>query len=155
MEDAAAEDELGRLGTLVGARITPLAMLNTDEANGGGMWVEMIAPAGKWLFAKLRGRHIAAVVRVPLPARPLYSPGNQQLPSVKDTYKAMVESLSKAEIIADDLEDVAGFCACEVVGKLRVLYATRSGREGVGPSLVLWEGEGTPKVIGNAPPFKP
>lgn len=146
------DDDSGmdRLGTLVGARIAPLGILNTDEANGGSLWVEHVAPAGKWLYAQLRGHHMAAVMRFPLPDKPLYVPASQDSPSIKDQIDAMSHSLNKTETIADDMEFAAGFCATEVGGKPRVFYIG-DAEENKGPALMLWEGAGKPRIIGHLP----
>ena len=84
----------GRLGTLVGARIAPLGILNTDEANGGSLWLEHVAPAGKWIYAQLRGRHMAAILRTSMPDNPLYSPTSKDSPTTKDQLDAMAQSLT-------------------------------------------------------------
>ena len=140
-----------RFGTLVGARIAPLAVLNTDLANGGGMWVNHLAPAGKWIYACLRGRHMAAIVRTPMPAKPLYAPNTNDFPTVRMQFDAMSASLSKTEIIVDDLGDIFGFCATEVAGVPRLFYCTRTDVEGKGPGLMLWEGTGKARAVGYFP----
>lgn len=147
------DDDSGmeRLGTLVGARIAPLAISNTDEANGGGMWINHVAPAGNWIYVQLRGRHMATLLRTPMPAKPLYAPGEGDFPTVKNQLDAMTHSLTKTQIIADDLGDVFGFCATEVAGKPRVFYCTRTEAEDKGPAMLLWEGEGQARIIGYLP----
>ncbi|OYW76411.1 MAG: hypothetical protein B7Z37_08755 [Verrucomicrobia bacterium 12-59-8] len=144
------DTDMERLGTLVGARIAPLGILNTDEANGGSMWVQHVAPAGKWIYAQLRGRHMACIMRIPLPVKPLYSPTSGDSLTTKDQLDAMSDSLNKTEIIADDMEFAAGFCATEVGGKPRVFYCG-DAEEDKGPALMLWEGAGKPRVIGHLP----
>ncbi|WP_395753108.1 hypothetical protein [Prosthecobacter sp.] len=146
------DDDTGteRLGTLVGARIAPLAVLNTDEANGGSMWVEHVAPAGKWIYAKLRGHHMAALVRTPMPAKPLYAPSSSDSPSTQDHLAAMSHALSKTEIITEDYEHVDAFCATEVGGKPRVFFCG-DVEDGKGPAMMLWEGAGKPRVFGHLP----
>lgn len=145
-EDAGTE----RFGTLVGARIAPLGVMNTDEANGGSMWVQHAAPAGKWIYAQLRGHHMASIVRTPMPAKPLYAPGSEETPSTKDQLTAMSHALSKTEIITEDSEHVDGFCAIEVGGKPRLFFCG-DVEEDKGPALMLWEGAGKPRVIGHLP----
>lgn len=142
-----------RLGTLVGARIAPLAISNTDEANGGGLWVNHVAPAGNWIYVQLRGRHMATLLRTPLAAKPLYvpTPNMDSFPTVKEQLDAMNHSLSQTQIIADDLGDVFGFCATEVAGQPRVFYCTRTEAEGKGPAMFLWEGDGQARIIGYLP----
>jgi hypothetical protein len=146
------DDDTGmeRLGTLVGARIAPLGVLNTDEANGGSLWVEQVAPAGKWLYVKLRGHHMATLLRTPMPAKPLYAPSSSDSPSTQDHLAAMSQALNKTEIITEDYEHVDGFCATEVDGKPRVFFCG-DVEEGKGPALMLWEGAGKPRVIGHLP----
>lgn len=145
------EPGMDRFGTLVGARIAPLAILNTDEANGGGMWVNQVAPAGNWIYVQLRGRHMATILRTAMPAKPMYAPGDGDFPTVKNQLDAMNVSLTTTQIIADDLGDIFGFCATEVNGKPRVFYCTRTDAEGKGPGMLLWEGEGPARVIGYLP----
>ena len=145
-DDAGSE----RLGTLVGARIAPLGILNTDEANGGSLWLEHVAPAGKWIYAQLRGHHMAAILRTPMPAKPLYAPTLGDLPTTQDQLDAMSHALNKTEIIVDGLDHADGFCACEVGGKPRVFYVGDSDDD-KGYALMLWEGSGQPRVIGHLP----
>lgn len=147
------DDDAGteRLGTLVGARIAPLGILNTDEANGGSLWVAHVAPAGGWLYTHLRGHHMATLLRTPMPAKPLYAPSSGDSPTAKDQLDAMTRSLSKTQVIADGLDDVFGFCATEVAGKPRLFYCTRTEAEGKGPAMLLWEGAGEARVIGYLP----
>jgi len=144
-------DVEGRLGVLIGARLAPLAFLNTDEGNGGGMWVRDVCPAGKWLYSSLRGRHMAAVVRTPMPAKALFGAGESGFPTLKASFEAMSQAISKTEIISDDIEDSFGFCATEVEGQPRVFFYMRSGEETKGPALMLWNGSGAPKAIGYLP----
>jgi len=145
------DPSMERLGTLVAARIAPLAISNTDEGNGGGMWINHVAPAGNWIYLQLRGRHMAALMRTPMPAKPLYAPGEGEFPTVKDQIHAMTDSLTKTQIIADDLGDIFGFCATEVAGKPRLFFCTRTEAEGKGPAMLLWEGEGPARIIGYLP----
>lgn len=141
---------MDRLGTLVGARIAPLAALYTDEANGGSLWVEHVAPAGSWLYVQMRGRHMATVLRMPLPAKPLYTPASQDSPSTKDQLSAMSQALARTEIMAEDMEFASGFCATEVDGSPRLFYVGDM-EEGKGLAMMLWEGSGKPRVIGHLP----
>lgn len=147
------DDDSGmeRIGTLVGARIAPLAISNTDEGNSGSLFVRNIAPAGGWIYSQISGRHMAAILRSPMPASPLFAPNQGEFPTVKAQLDAMKESLNKAEIIADDLDEVFGFCAIEVDGPPRVFFCTRTGAEGKGPAMMLWEGVGKPRPIAYFP----
>ena len=139
-----------RLGTLVGARIAPLGILNTDEANGGSLWLEHVAPAGKWIYAQLRGHHMAAIMRTPMPAKPLYAPTSKDSPTTKDQLDAMAQSLNKTEIIVDGLDHADGFCATEVDSRPRLFYVG-DAEDDKGYALMLWEGSGQPRVIGHLP----
>lgn len=145
-EDAGSE----RLGTLVGARIAPLGIFNTDEANGGSMWVQHVAPAGKWIYVQLRGHHMASILRIPMPAKSLYSPRSEETPGTKDQLDAMSHSLNKTEIVTEDSEHVDGFCAIEIGGQPRLFFCGDL-EEDKGPALMLWEGTGKPRVIGHLP----
>ncbi len=146
------DDDTGteRLGTLVGARIAPLGIMNTDEANAGSMWVQHVAPAGKWIYAKLRGHHMAAIMRTPLPAKPLYALGSADSPDSKTQLAAMSQALNKTEVIADGLDHADGFCATEVGGQPRLFYCGDADDD-KGYALMLWEGAGQPHVIGHLP----
>lgn len=146
------DDDAGteRLGTLVGARIAPLAVMNTDEANAGSMWVQHVAPAGKWIYAQLAGHHMSAIVRTPLPAKPLYAPGSDQTPSSKDHLAAMAHALGKSEIITEDTEHVNALCATEAGGRPQVFFCGDAEDE-KGPALLLWDDTGKPRVIGHLP----
>lgn len=144
-------DDLTRIGVLVGARIAPVAALNTDEGNGGGQWLSVMAVAGKSIFCGLRGRHMGTVVRVPVPEKPMYSPASEDFPSVKDQLDAMQASLKGAEVIAEDMDRLEGFCATEVNGKPRLFYVAPIPDDEKGPAMQLWEGEGKPRVIGHLP----
>ena len=146
------DDDAGteRLGTLVGARIAPLGIMNTDEANAGSMWVQHVAPAGKWIYAKLRGHHMAAIMRTPLPAKPLYALGSADSPDSKTQLAAMSQALNKTEVIADGLDHADGFCATEVGGQPRLFYCGDADDD-KGYALMLWEGSGQPRVIGHLP----
>lgn len=148
---ANADDE-GWRGVLVGDRLAPLAFKNTDEANGGGMFVSDVSPAGKWVYSALRGRHMAAIVRTPMPPKPAaQEEGTSLFQSVKESYAAQSQALSKTEIISEDLEDIWGFCATEANGKPLVFFYTRPEDPEKGAALMLWNGSGAPKVIGNLP----
>lgn len=139
------------MGVLVGARIAPLAVLNTDEGNGGGLWVSQMSVAGKWIYSGLRGRHIGAIVRSPVPAKALYSPANEDFPTVKTQFDALNSSLQAAEVIAEDLDRLEGFCAVEIDGKPRVFFVGSIADSNDGPAMQLWEGQGKPRVIGHLP----
>lgn len=144
------DNGMDRLGTLVGARIAPLAALYTDEASGGSLWAEHVAPAGGWLYVQMRGRHMATVLRLPLPAKPLYTPASQDTPGTKDQLSVMSHALARTEVIAEDMEFASGFCATEVDGKPRIFYVSdMEGEKGL--AMMLWEGAGKPRVIGHLP----
>ncbi len=147
-----ADDDAGteRLGTLVGARIAPLGIMNTDEANAGSMWVQHVAPAGKWIYAQLRGHNMASILRIPMPAKALYSPTSGDSPSTQDQLAVMSHSLNKTEVVTEDSEHVDGFCATEVDGKTRLFFCGDAD-EDKGAALMLWEGAGKPRVIGHLP----
>lgn len=143
-EDPAME----RFGVLVGARIAPLGMLNTDESNGGSMWVHQIVPVEDTLYIRMRGRHMGAILRIPMPAEPLYSPDSEEQPGLQDHIDAMKLSLAKAEIIKDDLEDAEAFCAIELADAHRLFYCSRDEK---GVAMIVIHGDAKPKVIGYLP----
>ena len=143
------EPDTGLEATLVGARIAPLAMLNTDGGNAGSAWVGGIAPAGKWLYAAVSGRHYGNILRVPIPAKTLYGPDTENLPEARDQLEAMRSSLEKTEVLVSDMEAISAFCATEVNGEPRVFFRTRRGEHGL--SLWLWEGKGEPRRLAAEP----
>lgn len=141
---------LGRLGTLVAARIAPLGILNTDESNGGSLWVGEIVPVGKWLYLRLRGRHMGAILRMPIPAKTLYSPASEDQPTLQAQINAMKQSLAKVEIINDELGDAQAFCAIELEdGKVRLFYCDRVDDKGV--AMLVQDGDAEPEIIGYLP----
>ncbi|MBK8036622.1 MAG: hypothetical protein IPK22_05730 [Verrucomicrobiaceae bacterium] len=143
-----ADDAVDRIGVLVGARMAPVAALNTDEGNGGGQWVSKIAVAGGWIYCGLRGHHLGSVVRVPLPAKPMHVPDAEDFPTVKNQLDAMLASLKSAEVLEEDADRLEGFCATEVNGKPRLFYIAPDDQ---GPAMQVWEGAGKPRVIGHLP----
>lgn len=142
------DDSLERLGVLVGARLAPLGILNTDESNSGSMWVRQIAPVEDTLYIRMRGRHMGAILRIPLPARPLYSPGSEEQPTLGAQLQAMRLSLAKAEVIEDGLEDAEAFCAAELADSHRLFYCTRDEKS---LAMRVLHGDAKPKVIGYLP----
>jgi len=134
-----------RLATLVGARIAPIALHNTDSANGGNMFIGGLSAAGKYLYAGMRGRHMGCILRVPIPDKPLYSEEAGDLPGPKAHLEAMRASLEKTELLVADMDGLMAFAACEVDGKPRVFY------RGEGPGLWLWDATGAPKEIAKEP----
>lgn len=145
------DSDEGWLATLVGARVAPLAIATTDGANSGSMTTRVVAPVGKWLYVQLSSRHEATLVRVPMPAAPLYTHETQDYPTVQAQLDAMSGSLAKAQILVDGLGDVSGFCASQVDGQPRMFYCTQTEAEGKGPAMFLWEGKGEPRIIGYLP----
>lgn len=141
-----------RFGVLVGARIAPLAILNTDEANSGGMWAMDVFPAGRYLYVRLHGRHMTGILRMEMPAKPMYAPASDDSPSVQSQLSAMHGALSKTEVLNEDLGDAFGFCATEAGGKPLFFYCDRTDAEGKGPAMFLWDGKSQPRIIGYLPP---
>jgi hypothetical protein len=93
---------------------------------------------------------MSAILRTPMPAKPLYAPGSEEAPGTKDHLAAMAHSLATTEIITEATEHVDGFCATEVGGKPRLFFCGDMEEE-KGPALMLWEGTGEPRVIGHLP----
>lgn len=145
-----AEEDPGlRSATLVGARIAPVAVLNTDGSNSGGLWVNALCPAGKWIYTGLRGRHMGAILRVPIPAKPLYNDESGDQPEPKQQLDAMRASLDKTELLVAETGGMSAFSACEVNGKSSVFYRGEKDDEGLG--LWLWNGSGAPRRLANEP----
>jgi hypothetical protein len=144
-------DAVERIGVLVGARIAPLAVLNTDEGNGGGAWVSKIAVAGPWIYSALHGRHIGAIMRSPLPSKPLHSPTTEDFPTMQAQLAAMNTSLSGVEMILEDVERVEGFCAIELGGKPQLFFISQLPDDEKGPAMQIWDGTAKTRVIGHLP----
>jgi hypothetical protein len=142
---APEEDPEFRIATLVGARLAPVATLNTDSANGGSMWVGGLCPAGKWLYAGLVGRHMGSILRVPIPAKPLYTDESDTQPEPKQQLDAMRNALDKTEFIVADIGGLTSFCACEINGQGQVFYRGERDEEGLG--IWLWNGSGAPRRL--------
>ena len=126
-------------------------MLNTDEGNSGGLWANHVCPAGGWIYVQLRGRHTSAILRTPLPAKPLYAPDSADFPKVSAQLKLMGGMLGGAKVIVDEMGDMSGFCATEVAGSPRVFFCTRSGQGEGKAAMMLWDGAGAPTAIGHIP----
>lgn len=140
--------DIERLGVLVGARIAPMGILNTDEGNGGGLWVSQIVPIEDTLYLRMRGRHMGAILRIPMPAKPLYTPDSEEQPGIQEQLDAMKQSLAKAEIIEDELEDAEAFCGIELADSHRLFYCSRDEN---GLAMIVIHGDAKPKVIGHVP----
>lgn len=140
------------VGTLVGARFAPVAILNTDSGNGGGLWANQIAAAGSSVYVHLGARHTASLVRIPMTPKPLYASQESDLPEVKAHLQAMAKTLQGAELIFDESERIFALAATEVAGKPRVFFCIPpNGDDKPGPVLMLWEGKGPARSIGNVP----
>ena len=143
------EDEPdGRMGVLVGARIAPVALLTTDEGNSGSVWVGGLNAAGKWLYAGLTGRHEGSIVRLPIPAKTLYSEMGDEKYTLRSHLDTMRAALEKTEILVAETGGLTAFCACEVNGEARVFYR---GEDDEGRGLFLWNGSGAPRRLANEP----
>ena len=138
-----------RAATLVGARIAPVAMLNTDGSNAGSMIVGGLSAAGKWLYTGLRGRHMGCIIRVPVPAKTLYTDGMPDAPEPKAHLEAMRQALDKTEIIVPDTGGLTAFCAGEANGQPRVFYRGEGDEDGL--DLWIWSGAGAPKRVASEP----
>ena len=147
-EAGADTDKDAPLATLNGARLAPLAMMNTDMANSGNLWVDAVEVGGSWLYVSLRGRHMGSIIRVPLPEKPFYD-GGEQAQDLRASLDLMRGMLEKTEIIVADTGGATAFAACEVDGRPRVFYRDESAR------FHIWEGMGAPRALGRegeAPP---
>jgi hypothetical protein len=94
------EGEDFRAGTLNGCRLAPLGMFNTDMANSGSMGVNQVAPAGAFLYVRLAGRHMGALLRLPLPASP-YLTDEESHPELPQSLTLMMKNLASTEIVTE------------------------------------------------------
>ncbi|MGC4015683.1 MAG: hypothetical protein QM755_14345 [Luteolibacter sp.] len=114
--DGEEEDMDFRAGTLWGHRTAPLGMFNTDGANGGGMGVRQVVIAGDTVWAALGGRHMGALVSVPLEKKT----AEQEHPELADAWKIQREQLAQAKAVllpvdgedkpSDTIESVDALC---------------------------------------------
>ena len=89
------EDDMeDRAGTLWGHRTAPIALANTDSANAGGMSLREAVIAGGNVWAALGGRHMGAIVSVPLAKKP----AGEEAPELADAWKVQRELLGLAKI---------------------------------------------------------
>ena len=133
------------IATLIGARIAPVAMHNTDSGNGGNMFVSGLSAAGKWIYAGMRGHHMGCILRVPIPAKPIYTGSDGDVPEPKPHLEAMRSALEKTEVLVTGMEGLTAFAACEVEGKPRVFYRSES------TALWLWDASGAPREMAREP----
>lgn len=140
------DDEDFRAGTLNGCRLAPLGMFNTDMANSGSMGVNQIIPAGGFLYVKLAGRHMTALLRLPLPPSP-YLNDEEVHPELAESLSIMKDNLAVTEILTEG--DITALAASP--DGSRVFYRTDSsgGEEGQ-PWMLIIDG-GAPKIIGGEP----
>lgn len=105
-----------RAGTLWGHRSAPLGMFNTDGANGGGLGVRQVVIAGDTVWAALGGRHMGALVSVPLEKKA----ADQDHPGLAEAWQIQREQLAQAKPVLlpvdgedkpfDTIESVDGLC---------------------------------------------
>jgi hypothetical protein len=132
---------------LNGVRIAPLAMMNTDAGNGGNMWVDQVEAAGKHIYVRLGGRHMGAIVRVPMPEVPATNEQSPAMGGLKDHHKFLQDVLGKTEVIVDTADEITATAAASNNGKARVFFrrAAGDGKHG----LWLWEeGAREPMPVG-------
>lgn len=97
--EAAEDDDVTIAGSMEGCRIAPLAMLNADSGNSGGMVVGEVVAAGSHIFSLLEGRHMGALLQTPAPAKPLYADAeSNEHPDLAVQYKLMQDSLAQTKI---------------------------------------------------------
>ncbi len=126
-----------RDATLVAARIAPLAMMNTDEANGGNLWVDQVMLAGKVIYVRLRGHGMSEIVRVPMhPVPALDEKGGANL-STQDSYRYQGEMLAKAEVIPLEQGEIRIAAAAVINGSEKLFYRASDGEGNIG--LYLWD----------------
>ena len=123
---------------LTASRVAPITIHSTDEGNASAMYASAIVTDSEWIYARLHGHHLGALVRTPLPPTP------SKYPSISDQYKTMSRALAKTEVIVGDDEWIGHLCAWSNKSKTRLFYTTRH-------ALMLWEGHGKPKAIGEPP----
>jgi len=141
----AEDDPNMRMATLVGARIAPIALQNTDIVNAGSLSVSHVSAAGQWIYAGLSGRHMGAIMRVPISKKPLYSDSSGDLPKPKEHLNAMHAALQKTEVLVSYTDRITAFCACETGDHSKVFYRGERGE------LSLWTDTGERKQLEKEP----
>jgi hypothetical protein len=100
------EDEgTDKAGALGGSRFAPLALMNTDSANSGSMGVDGVAVLGGDAYAALGGRHMGALIRVPLPPENRYATNEGTHPELSGSFAVMKAALDGA-VILEEVERV-------------------------------------------------
>ena len=135
--------------TLIGARIAPVGTLNTDSANGGGMFAGALAAAGEWIYVGLGGHNMGSILRVPVPSKPLYSDAEAAFPGPQAHLQAMSRTLAKTEVLVENAGRMDAFAACEIDGKPTVFYRGGIDTEGLG--LWLWTSGAKPRRLAIEP----
>ncbi|MDB6140721.1 MAG: hypothetical protein JWO94_3793, partial [Verrucomicrobiaceae bacterium] len=147
----ADEEGTANIATLVGTRIAPLGVLNTDSANGGSLRVAQIMIAGKFLYVRLDGRHMGELVRLPMPKA--QAPTAEGVTDNNDTqrqYAQMSKTLATAQSVPTDGAEVTTAAATLADGVEKLFYraADNDGKLG----LYLWENAtGKPQQIAEEP----
>ncbi|MES2709843.1 MAG: hypothetical protein V4726_24820 [Verrucomicrobiota bacterium] len=148
--DGSDDEGTGNIATLVGCRIAPLAVLNTDMSNSGSQLVREIHVAAGSLLIGLGGRHEGSILRLPVPAGTAYGPNPEG--SAPDTAAALElqrRSLAKIEIIVPETGGLTAMAAAEIDGDPVVFYRGEGDEQGMG--LWLWKGSGPVKRLANEP----
>ncbi len=127
----------GAVATLNGVRIAPLAMMNTDAANGGNLWVAQIMPAGKSLYVLLRGHHMGELLRLPINPVPALNEKSGASGTLGEHYAYLARSLASVQSIVTGADDITASAANEVNGQELLFYRTGigDGRRG----LFIWD----------------
>ncbi|MDB6134450.1 MAG: hypothetical protein JWM59_2693 [Verrucomicrobiales bacterium] len=148
--DNSDDDGTGHIATLIGCRIAPLAVLNTDMANAGSQTVREIHMAGNTLFIGLAGRHMGSILRLPVPAKTAYGPGPEsETPDPGAALELQRQSLTEVQIIVPETGGLSAMAAAEIDGKPAVFYRGESDEQGMG--LWLWTAGGGVKRLANEP----
>ncbi|MGC4015680.1 MAG: hypothetical protein QM755_14330 [Luteolibacter sp.] len=103
------EDENVRPYTLNGYRCAPVAFWNTNFINAGSLNVHEVAIAGDFVWAGLRGRHMAALMKVPLMK---YSERWENA-DLAGAWKIASKQLADAKVVdlPEDSDRVSGLCS--------------------------------------------
>jgi hypothetical protein len=122
---------------LVGARVAPLGVFNTDMSNSGSMWVEQVMVAGRALYVRLHGRLISELVRVPIHPTPALDEKAGAMSGTTPNYRYQSEVMSKVEVITIPEDDIRISAAISIEGSERLFYRASDGEGNLG--LYIWE----------------
>lgn len=144
--DASEDEGTGNIATLVGCRIAPVAMLNTDMTNSGNQTVREIHIVADTIFIGLGGRHQGSILQMPLPGKTAYPPDSESgPPDLPTSLEIQRQSFAKLEIAVPEIDGLTAMAATSIEGQPAVFY------RGEGVGLWLWTSLQAPRLVASEP----